>query len=49
MEIGFNGVHSAETFLKNNQNIHLTSFDIGEYEYLKISEEFIDKNYDVIH
>ena len=45
MEIGFNGGHSAETFLSSNKNIHLTSFDIGEKSYLKHGKLFIDKNY----
>jgi predicted O-methyltransferase YrrM len=35
MEIGFNAGHSAETFLSSNKNINLTSFDIGEKDYLK--------------
>ena len=45
MEIGFNGGHSAETFLSSNKNIHLTSFDIGEKSYLKHGKLFIDKTY----
>ena len=45
MEIGFNGGHSAETFLKNNPNIILTSFDIGEHDYLKIAKDYIDTIY----
>ena len=45
MEIGFNGGHSAETFLSNNPNIHLVSFDIGRHDYVKIGKEFIDKYY----
>jgi hypothetical protein len=34
MEIGFNGGHSAELFLKNNTDIHLTSFDVDVHSYL---------------
>ena len=45
MEIGFNGGHSAETFLSSNKNIHLTSFDIGEKSYLKHGKLFNDKTY----
>ena len=29
MEIGFNAGHSAEVFLKNNNELFLTSFDLG--------------------
>lgn len=45
MEIGFNGGHSAETFLSNNPNIHLTSFDIGIHDYVQIGKKFIDTHY----
>ncbi len=45
MEIGFNAGHSAELFLSNNPNIHLTSFDIGTYDYVKIGKEYIDRVY----
>lgn len=43
MEIGFNGGHSAELFLKNNPNLTLTSFDIGDHEYVLIGKRYIDK------
>jgi predicted O-methyltransferase YrrM len=45
MEIGFNAGHSAETFLKNNKDLSLISFDIGVHEYVKTSKEFIDNIY----
>ena len=43
MEIGFNGGHSAYTFLSSNENIHLVSFDIGEHDYVKLGKKYIDK------
>ena len=49
MEIGFNAGHSAETFLSSNKNINLTSFDIGEKDYLKHGKEYIDKTYPKRH
>ena len=45
MEIGFNAGHSAEVFLKNNPTLELTSFDLGEYEYVSTAKEFIDMIY----
>jgi predicted O-methyltransferase YrrM len=45
MEIGFNGGHSSELFLKNNSNINLTSFDLGSHDYVKIGKEYIDKTF----
>jgi hypothetical protein len=34
LEIGFNAGHSAEVFLKNNKDLILTSFDLGEHNYV---------------
>ena len=31
MEIGFNAGHSAEMFLKNNPDLTMTSFDLGQW------------------
>jgi hypothetical protein len=45
MEIGFNAGHSAELFLKNNDDIHLTSFDIGVHTYLLDGKAYIDAIY----
>lgn len=45
MEIGFNAGHSAEVFLKNNDNLTLTSFDLGEHNYVLVAKEYIDKVY----
>jgi predicted O-methyltransferase YrrM len=43
MEIGFNAGHSAELFLKNNPDLNLTSFDLGDHGYLLYGKEYIDK------
>lgn len=45
MEIGFNAGHSAEIFLKNNNHLTLTSFDIGSHNYVLTAKEYIDMNY----
>ncbi len=45
MEIGFNGGHSAEIFLKNNPTLHLTSFDLGAHPYVLKAKEYIDLTY----
>ena len=45
MEIGFNAGHSAETFLENNENLTLTSFDLGIMAYVEIAKEYIDTNF----
>ena len=45
MEIGFNAGHSAEVFLQNNKDLTLTSFDLGEYSYVKPAKEYIDSTY----
>lgn len=45
MEIGFNAGHSAEVFLKNNKNLTLTSFDLGEYNYVVSAKKYIDQTY----
>lgn len=45
MEIGFNAGHSAEIFLSSNENINLTSFDIGVHAYLKKGKKYIDTTY----
>ena len=45
MEIGFNAGHSAEVFLKNNNNLKLTSFDIGVHSYVLCAKEYIDACY----
>jgi predicted O-methyltransferase YrrM len=45
MEIGFNAGHSAEVFLQNNKDLILTSFDIGEHNYVTTAKEYIDTTY----
>jgi predicted O-methyltransferase YrrM len=45
MEIGFNAGHSAEVFLQNNEELTLTSFDLGGYDYVSTAKEYIDATY----
>jgi predicted O-methyltransferase YrrM len=45
MEIGFNAGHSAEVFLQNNKDLTLTSFDLGEHNYVRTAKEYIDYTY----
>ena len=45
MEIGFNAGHSAEVFLENNNDLRLTSFDLGGHNYITSAKEFIDNTY----
>ena len=45
MEIGFNAGHSADVFLKNNPTLTLTSFDLGQYNYVLEAKRYIDKTY----
>ena len=45
MEIGFNAGHSAEVFLQNNKELTLTSFDLGEHNYVSTAKEYIDATY----
>jgi hypothetical protein len=40
MNIGFNDGHSAEIFLQTNKNLKLTSFDLGEHDYVNVSKEY---------
>jgi predicted O-methyltransferase YrrM len=46
LEIGFNGGHSSELFLKNSK-AYIYSFDIGEHfnEYLKYGKIFLNHKY----
>jgi predicted O-methyltransferase YrrM len=45
MEIGFNAGHSAEVFLKNNNELFLTSFDLGSHDYITAAKEYIELKY----
>ena len=50
LEIGFNAGHSSELFLKNtNQNCKIISFDLGEYDFGKVSKKYIDFTYPFRH
>jgi predicted O-methyltransferase YrrM len=49
MEIGFNAGHSAEIFLDNNKEIMLTSFDLGQHNYVRTAKEYIDIVYPKRH
>lgn len=42
LEIGFNGGHSAEVFLKSNPGCRVVSFDLGEHAYVHVGKEYID-------
>lgn len=45
MEIGFNAGHSAELMLENNKTLKLTSFDLGQYNYVLPGREYINQTY----
>lgn len=45
LEIGFNGGHSADAFLKYNPQTKLVSFDIGTHAYVKDGKAYIDHTY----
>jgi hypothetical protein len=45
MEIGFNAGHSAELMLENNKTLNLTSFDLGQYNYVLPGKEYINHAY----
>ena len=45
MEIGFNAGHSADTFLKHNPTLTLTSFDLGIHAYVTFAKQYIDMKY----
>jgi predicted O-methyltransferase YrrM len=44
-EIGFNGGHSACTFLQARSDITVVSFDLGEHTYLQKARRFINKRF----
>lgn len=48
-EIGFNTGHSTSAFLAANPDVHVTSFDIGEHEYIAQAKERIDMQYPARH
>ncbi len=45
LEVGFNGGHSAETFLKSNKNVIVTSVDIGFHHYVNFGYFYLRKRY----
>jgi hypothetical protein len=45
MEIGFNAGHSADIFLHCNKELTLTSFDLGNHNYVTTAKEYIDATY----
>jgi hypothetical protein len=45
MEIGFNGGHSAELFLRNFPDAQVVSFDLGSHPYVPLAKQLIDKHY----
>jgi hypothetical protein len=45
LEIGFNAGHSAETFLHCNPDCVVTSFDLGDHDYMNVGKEYIDTVY----
>lgn len=45
LEIGFNAGHSAEIMLKNNPELNLISFDLGDHTYSLIGKQYIDIKY----
>lgn len=45
LEIGFNGGHSAEIFLKCNPLSNVTSIDLGYWYYCKFGNEYLSQLY----
>lgn len=45
LEVGFNGGHSAETFLQSKNLVNLTSVDIGFHHYVRFGKYFLKNNY----
>ena len=48
LEIGFNAGHGSNIFLRHGNN-KVTSFDIGNHEYILIAKEYIDLVYPYRH
>jgi predicted O-methyltransferase YrrM len=49
LEIGFNAGHSSDTFLKSNDNVSVTSFDLGHHNYVIYGKSYIDQKYPERH
>ena len=42
-EVGFNGGHSSWIFLSSRPDVTVTSFDLGDHEYVTMSKSLIDR------
>jgi predicted O-methyltransferase YrrM len=49
LEIGFNAGHSSDTFLKSKDNVSVTSFDLGDHNYVIYGKSYIDQKYPERH
>jgi len=49
LEIGFDTGYYSDVFLKNNQSLLLTSFNLEEREYTSAAKEYITKKYSSRH
>jgi predicted O-methyltransferase YrrM len=49
LEIGFSAGHSSDTFLKSNDNVIVTSFDLGYHSYVIYGKSYIDQKYPERH
>jgi len=45
MEIGFNAGHSTNVFLSVNSEAKVTSFDIGQHDYVHAAKKYIDATF----
>ena len=45
LEIGFLAGHSCEMFMNLNENIHVTSFDLGAFQSVNVGKLYINNNY----
>lgn len=44
-EVGFNGGHSAHVFLASSYHTTVTSFDLGEHDYVAKAKDYIDATF----
>lgn len=49
MEIGFNAGHSADLFLNVKDDVLVTSFDLGQHDYVLYGKSYIDQKYPFRH
>jgi predicted O-methyltransferase YrrM len=49
LEIGFGAGHSSDIFLKSNDNVTVTSFDLGCNNYIIYGKSYIDQKYPKRH